>query len=49
MADEIKKKEDAELREYMKKYMVRQTAAALGGLILTGLIGYLGKRKELRK
>lgn len=49
MNNDIKKKEDAELRAYMKKYMVKQTAVAVGSLIMTAVIGYFGKKRELRK
>ena len=49
MSEDLKKKQDQELRAYMKRYMVTHTAAAAVGLISTAVIGYIGKKLELYK
>lgn len=39
--NEIREKEDAELREYEVKSLITRAAVSLGTLILSGVAGYL--------
>ncbi len=48
MSEDIRKKEDAELREYQKKSFVRRAVTATAAMVLSGLAAYLrGKAKRL--
>ena len=42
-------KEKAELDQYMKHSLILRGAAAVGGLIITGIAGYLGAKKKAGK
>lgn len=46
--NEIRKKEDAELREYEKKSLVTRAAVSLGALVLSGAVGYLSGKLRRR-
>ncbi len=47
-ANEIRKKEDAELREYEVKSLITRAAVSLGTLILSGVAGYITGRLRRR-
>lgn len=45
---EIRKKEDAELREYEVRSLITRAAVSLGTLVISGLAGYLTGRLRKR-
>ncbi len=44
MSEEIRKKEDAELREYQKKSLVVRAAGAVATMVISALAGYYASK-----
>jgi len=48
MADELKTREESELKEYEKRSLIVRSAVALGTLLISGITGYLAGRLRRR-